>query len=206
MSRLFATPNALSSRALSYPFPSISLLSHSSFFFHSPHWLLPSPSHARTLQRHTHTQNILYIHIYHYILPSFSHSHHGSLFDSSSMECYTILGSERKTEPTGKRQGRIGEDDEGEREKKDGKREYGGRKRGKGIDEGKARGGDSDEQNKVGRRERWEYWRREREIAYMYLRYSRRTQLIYIQHWSLKEVSITGSVPDGETMRRALWP
>lgn len=50
-------------------------------------------------------------------------------------------------------------------------RESGGREieEGMGVNEGKARGedGGSDEQNKVGRGERWEYWRRdERDCVY----------------------------------------
>lgn len=67
----------------------------------------------------------VYIHIYTiytYILLSFaassSRSHHASSFDSGSMECYTILGSEGRTEPvTEKWEGRIGEDGEKKRER-----------------------------------------------------------------------------------------
>lgn len=83
---------------------------------------------------------------------SSSRSHHASSFDSGSMECYTILGSEGRTEPTGKRQGRIGEEDEGERERTTERK----RREGREMESTKERGvererdGGSDEQNKVG--------------------------------------------------------
>lgn len=51
------------------------------------------------------------------------------------MECYTILGSEGRAEPTGKQQGRIGEDDKGEREKET-ERERVVEGKGDGVDEG----------------------------------------------------------------------
>lgn len=85
---------------------------------------------------------------------SSSRSHHASSFDSGSMECYTILGSEGRTEPTGKRQGRIGEEDEGEREKE--RERTTERREGSEMEPTKERAdererdGGSDEQNKVG--------------------------------------------------------
>lgn len=124
---------------------------------------------------------ILYT-IYMYISLScrilFSLPPRASSFDSGSMECYTILGSEGRTDKRGQRRENRGRWRERKSER-DGRRLEGGKV--DRVDGGKARGedGGSDEQDKVGERRTrvGVRWRRGQGVAYMYLRYmySRRT-------------------------------
>lgn len=106
-------------------------------------WLLPSsPFRIHTIFTYISLHLLCeYVYVYVCVCRILPRSHHASSFDSGSMECYTILGSKGRTEPTGKRQGRIGEEDEGVREK-DRKRENDGKEaeRGKGDESTKERG------------------------------------------------------------------